>query len=142
MQIISKKSFTYLKIVYTIFCAIEYFSEFLGIEPGDCPTDVPVEILTKQGKVFLRFTFESLPINKKKSVFEIADILQNYITYVIFPKLDLPPYCGGTSIYDIVCPIFVDTVIEFENFCWIDILWINNQESFKYMRKKEKERRF
>lgn len=134
MKRLSKKSLTYLHILHVIWQLVDYYSNLFLIDAGECPCDIPVRIMEYEGKTFLRFTFNALPEKQEKySVFDIAELMQEYLQYCLLPEQTfLCPYKGGTSLYDTVEPLFIDSVIAFDGFYWIDVLWINNPISFKY----------
>ena len=138
MNKLSKNSLTYLHIIYTIWKLLEYYSKLFGIDAGDCPCDIPVQLMEIEGKMFLRFTFNALPEKQSYySVLDMAEMMQEHLQFCLLPEQTvLRPYKASSDIYDIVEPLYIDSVIAFDGFFWIDVLWIDNPISFKYYKEQ------
>lgn len=135
---LTKKTLTYLHIVYTMWQLVDYYSKLFHMQAGDCPCDIPVQLMEEEGKTFLRFTFNALPEEQDRySVLDMEEMMQEHLQFCLLPEQTvLRPYRASSDIYDIVEPLYIDSVIALNGFFWIDVLWIDNPISFKYYKEQ------
>ena len=140
MKKLTKNSFSYLKIVYILYALFDYYAKLFQIDAGDSPVDIAnnSDIYEEDGKTFIRFI---LPVVDKSlishSVFDIQKIFNDYIRIVLLPhQRILKPYCNGTdnNIYNLIEPLFIDSVVIIDNYMTIDVLYIDNPISYRHAR--------
>lgn len=140
MARLTKKSPEYLYILYIIFLLVEYFGKLLKIDAGECPTEIPTQISEKKGITTLTFFFPKI-IGEERgyTILKIQDILNDYLRIVLLPSQKyLQPYKNGHSIYDIIEPLYVDSVIEDETYMYIEVVYITSPLEYSYVREQEK----
>ena len=135
MKRLSKQSLEYLHIIYVIWLMADYFSRMFFIDVGDDPTKIPVQIREEEGKTILRFTIRRVKGEQLiYTVFHMADIMQEYLKFTIGlhnPYIE-PLKCGENN-DTIVEPLFIDQVVAFEDYFWVDVIVIDNPIALKYM---------
>ena len=140
MARLTKKSPEYLHILFIIFQLIEYFGKLLKIDAGESPTDIPSQISEKEGITTLTFSFPKI-IGEERgyTILEMQTILNDYLRIVLLPSQKyLRPYKNGRGIYDMIEPLYVDSVIEDESNIYIDVIYITSPLEYSYVRKQEK----
>lgn len=140
MARLTKKSPEYLYILYIIFQLIEYFGKLFKIDAGECPTDIPTQLYEKEGITTLTFSFPKI-IGEQRgyTVLQIQTILNDYLRIVLLPSQKfLNPYKNGRSIYDMIEPLYVDSVIEDESNIYLDVIYIMSPLEYSYVREQEK----
>lgn len=136
---LTKDKIEYLHILHAGWSTASYYSRLFGIYPWESPTEIPVNLIEKDGITILRFAFHSFDIPPEKySLEETREIMQQYLQYCILPSDKiLRPYMGGSTIYDIVEPLYIDRVEEYDGEWRIDIVYVDNPLAYKYVVKKE-----
>ena len=140
MARLTKKSPEYLHILYIIFQLVEYFGKLFKIDAGECPTDIPTQISEKEGITTLTFSFPKI-IGEKRgyTVLAMQTILNDYLRIVLLPSQKyLQPLKNGRSIYDIIEPLFIDSVIEDERNINLDVIYVTSPLEYSYVREQEK----
>lgn len=136
---LTKESIEYLHILHAIWCVVSYYANLFGIDPWENPTKIPVDMVEKNGMTVFRFRFYSVPTptDRDYRFGEIAEIMQEYLQYCILPEqTTLRPYVGGSSIYDIVEPLYIDRVEEFDGQWGIHVIYVDNPLAFAYVQKR------
>ena len=136
MERLTKQSITYLHILHVVWVLVSYYTRLFGIYPWESPTEMPVNLIEKDGITILRFAFHSFDIPPEKfSLKETREIMQEYLQYCILPSDKiLRPYMGGSTIYDIVESLYIDRVEESKGIWRIDIMYVDNPLAFQYVK--------
>ena len=138
MKKLKKDSLEFLKITHTIWQLLDYYCKLFKIDPSDDPLELATNcsIRTDGALTYLRYAIpriDSEPLGM--DVLESQDILNDYLRIVLLPnQVDLQPYCNGDQIYNIVEPIYVDSVFYADNFMILDVLYIDNPVAFQHIR--------
>lgn len=132
---LTKDKIEYLHILHAGWSTASYYSRLFGIYSWESPTEIPVNLIEKDGITILRFAFHSFDILPEKySLEETREIMQQYLQYCILPSDKiLRPYMGGSTIYDIVEPLYIDRVEESKGIWRIDIVYVDNPLAYKYI---------
>ena len=104
------------------------------MDAGDEPAEIQTYLLEREGITSVRFKFPSCDSDKEYSFGEIREIMQQHLQYCILPSDKiLRPYMGGSTIYDIVEPLYIDRVEESKGIWRIDIVYVDNPLAYKYV---------
>lgn len=136
---LTKEQIEYLHILHAIWTVVSYYANLFGIDPWEDPTKIPVDMLERNGMTILRFRFHSFPTptDKEYRFKEIAEIMQEYLQFRILPEETvLRPYMGGSTIYDILEPLYIDSVEEFDGQWAILVYYIDNPLTFSHVCKR------
>lgn len=126
----------YLVVLQFIYAMVTYYSDLFGIDPGNCPTDIPVDITCNDGMTVMRFTFADRPGNKNIcSVIEMAEIFNCYLETHLYKYPALRPYvpAGATDISDMLECLYVDMVWPLNGRYDIDVILVDNDVAYKYV---------
>lgn len=130
---LTKKDLIYFHILHTIWKLVDYYSGLFGIDAGECATEIPCDICTKDGMTFLRFSFQPLT-SSTYSVAQMAEIMQEYLQVCLLPQQDfLKPYQGGTGQYDIVESLYVDSIQYTAEGYQLNVIYIDNTVTYQYV---------
>lgn len=141
-EILSKNSLIFLHILFVIYQTISYYSKLIGIDPGDCPTDIPADIVQENGQTFLKLSFSAIE-QEKISILEMKSYLQDYLQYAIMPKQNfLRPYQYGHLEHQFCCPLYIykienETHENGQCYYHFYVIWIDNKSAYEVMRKAE-----
>lgn len=140
MNKITKKSLEYLYIIYLIFSLVDYYGKLFSLDAGESPADIPVDIFEENNITFLRFSFSKIGDDRRgHTIFDMQKIYNEYLNIVLLPSQNfLKPYKNGPGIYDIIEPLYVDSIFENEDTLFLDIVYINSPLSYAYVREQEK----
>lgn len=131
---LTKDKIEYLHILHAGWSTASYYSRLFGMDAGDEPAEMQTYLLEREGITSVRFKFPSCDSDKEYSFGEIREIMQQHLQYCILPgdKI-LRPYMGGSTIYDIVEPLYIDRVEESKGIWRIDIVYVDNPLAYKYV---------
>lgn len=131
---LTKDKIEYLHILHAGWRTASYYSRLFGMDAGDEPAEMQTYLLEREGITSVRFKFPSCDSDKEYSFGEIREIMQQHLQYCILPgdKI-LRPYMGGSTIYDIVEPLYIDRVEESKGIWRIDIVYVDNPLAYKYV---------
>lgn len=135
---LTKQSITYLHILHVVWVLASYYTRLFGIDAGEEPAEMKTFLLEREGITFVRFKFPSCDVftDKEYSFEEIREVMQQYLDYCILPSEKiLRPYLGGSTIYDIVEPLYIDRVEETKGIWRIDIVYVDNPLAFQYVKR-------
>ena len=137
MERLTKQSITYLHILHVVWVLVSYYTRLFGIDAGEEPAQMKTFLIEREGITFVRFKFTSCDTltGKEYSLEKIREIMQEYLQYCILPEQTiLCPYMGGSTIYDIVEPLYIDRVEESKGIWRIDIVYVDNPLAFQYVK--------
>ena len=131
---LTKDKIEYLHILHAGWSTASYYSRLFGMDAGDEPAEIQTYLLEREGITSVRFKFPSCDSDKEYSFGEIREIMQQHLQYCILPSDKiLRPYMGGSTIYDIVEPLYIDRVEESKGIWRIDIVYVDNPLAYKYV---------
>lgn len=144
-QKLTKDKVEYLHVLYTIWTAISYYSELFKIDAGEEPAEMETFLLDRGGMTIVRFKlpafevdFDELTEDNYTSE-QMVEIIQQYLDYCILPSDKiLRPYLGGSTIYDIVEPLYIDRMEETKGIWRIDVVYIDSPTAFQYVQECKK----
>ncbi len=129
-----KKQF-FMQIADPMIALLGYFKDLFGF------TMVGTEIRSETkdiGKDGMTFFTAKIPkeegFHSEYTEEEMKDIMQGYLENVILPNSQIPPYPAGEKIIE---PLFIDRVVETGSFYIMDVIYINNRTSFRYVKNKK-----
>lgn len=138
---LTKDKIEYLHLLYAIWTVVSYYTGLFGMDAGEEPAGMKTFLLEREGVTIIRFKFPSCDAltDREYSFEEIAEIIQQYLDYCILPSDKiLRPYIGGSTIYDIVEPLYIDKVERTEKAWSIYVAYIDDPVSFQYMQDKKR----
>lgn len=134
-----KTTIEYLHILHAVWTAVSYYSRLFGMDAGDEPAEMTTSLTERKGITFLRFklpSYDAAP-DRQYSFGEMAEIMQEYLQYCILPSDKiLRPYMGGSTIYDIAEPLYIDSIKAFEGWMQLEVVYIDNPLAFSYVRRR------
>ncbi|MCM1119580.1 MAG: hypothetical protein NC543_09495 [bacterium] len=126
---LQKTDFVFYQILYTIWKLSAYYADLMGYDAPENPLDMQTE-LVHIGKwsiihIELAAGMEEGAYNTDK----IKEILREYITIVLLPESEIPPYSNGDEIIESLHLHSVRHDAEKGNLN-LDFLYLNNEEAF------------
>lgn len=138
---LTKDKIEYLHILHAGWSIASYYSRLFGMDAGDEPAEMQTYLLEREGITFVRFKFPSCDTaltGKEYSFGEIKEIMQQHLQYRILPSDKiLRPYMGGSTIYDIVEPLYIDRVEESKGIWRIHAVYVDNPLAFQYVQSQK-----
>lgn len=129
---LKKNSLLFLQICYSIWKTVKYYSNMFGIDAGECTMDVPVKIMEYQNKTFIRFEFDKCE-KAEYTTLDMIQMMQEYLNICILYKQNVVrPYAGSESEWDLIEALYIYQLIEFDTYYWLDVLWIDNEDSYTF----------
>lgn len=134
-----KTTIEYLHILHVIWTVVSYYARLFGMDAGEEPAGTKTFLLEREGVTFIRFMFPSCDTapDREYSFWEMAEIMQQYLDYCILPEEKiLRPYQGGSTVYDIVEPLYIDRVQVADGWMQLEVVYIDDPLAFSYVRKR------
>lgn len=120
----------YYKILFVIWQTIIYYADLLDFETPCDLFDMYNEIIHIGNWSIIHIELCADMEEGKYNTDEIQEILREYMTIVLLPESEIPPYSNGDEIVESVHLHSVRHDAEKGNLN-LDFLYINNEESYK-----------
>lgn len=137
---LQKTDYQFLSIIYAIWNLVNYYGKLFQVDAGDEPMKTSVKLSEKNGITILHFTFnQTFTKEYRYAPDKMKQIYNEYLRYAILPSIDnLKPFIGGSGIYDIMEPLYIDRIVADMDLIHIDVIYIDNRQAFKYVQSDEK----
>lgn len=132
-MLLEKTQLVYYKILFVIWQTITYYADLIGYDAPENPLDMYNEILHIGDCSIIHVELMADMENRKYTTDEIREILQEYITIVLLPESEIPPYSDGDEIVESLHLHSVRHDAE-KGHLNFDFLYINNKKSFLLMK--------
>lgn len=120
----------YYKILFVIWQTIIYYADLLDFEAPENPLDMCAEIFHIGEWSIIHIELCADMEEGKYNTDEIREILREYMTIVLLPESEIPPYSNGDEIVESVHLHSVRHDAEKGNLN-LDFLYINNSASYQ-----------
>lgn len=127
----------YYKILFVIWQTIIYYADLLDFEPPCDLFDMYNEIIHIGNWSIIHIELCADMEEGKYNTDEIQEILREYMTIVLLPESEIPPYSNGDEIVESVHLHSVRHDAEKGNLN-LDFLYINNPASYKLFKEDMK----
>ena len=139
---LKKQNKVFLSIVYVLWELLAYYESLFKLDVPTDATKLPVKLSVDDENV--THLIVELPSTRTPDPYYTGDamkaIFNEYLNIVLLPEHpDLAPFSGGKSRYDLVDCLYVyQAHILTTGYSYIDIIYVDNMQSFRLVKSDRK----
>lgn len=135
-----KQDIEYLNSVYIVWRMVMYYQGLMGLDVEESAMEMVLQLEnSSDGLTFMHFVINKNAHSERKCTPQEMKNICNEWLNAFASELPFELYSGGRTAYDLVVPLYVEEILDYDQYLVVRVLSIEDPVSFAYFRRRERE---